>query len=254
MTTLTDCPESETGALKFRLFGNPVRVTFWFWLAIVLLAVDREPAALLIWVGVCLVSILLHELGHILAYRIFGAHARVVLYGWGGATIPDRGLTGPGPNFMVALAGPAAGFCIAGLTLALAQSYDATIEFGFRMFLPTISAWPTPLTVSNWYFYVLLNDIVSINFYWSLMNLLPVYPLDGFQAARSVFEHRDPRHGKRRSLVLSATVAATAALFGLAQRSPVSIIAFAVLAVSSLQALERSKTEFHDPTALPNQR
>jgi Zn-dependent protease len=43
---------------------------------------------------------------------------------------------------------------------------------------------PAHAAFSNWY--VLLNDLLFVNFDWGLVNLLPVYPLDGGHAARAV--------------------------------------------------------------------
>jgi membrane-associated protease RseP (regulator of RpoE activity) len=85
---------------------------------------------------------------------------------------------------------------------------------------------------------LLLNDLLWVNFYWGVMNLLPVYPLDGGQAARALFEHRGGSRGRRRSLVVSAIVAAAVALLGLAEQNYYLLLLFGMLAVSSVQALE----------------
>jgi stage IV sporulation protein FB len=128
--------------------------------------------------------------------------------------------------------------------MAAACLSGATVHFGFHMFLPTLTAWPAlahgsgPALHSSRLWYVLLNDLLWVNFYWGLVNLLPVDPLDGGHASRAVFEQRDPFHGRRNSLILSACVAGAVALFGLVERNLYMVLMFGILAASSLQALE----------------
>jgi Zn-dependent protease len=254
MPTLTDCPQSNAGEWAFRLFGVPVRVKFWFWAACLLTGANRdETSAILIWVAVCFGSILLHEMGHVVAFRLFGTPAEVVLYGWGGLAIPRRGVRGALARLTVSLAGPAAGFCAAGVVAAAAWYAGARIHLGWYLFLPWLAAYPsaagaTPGT-SSYLWYVLLNDLLFVNLYWGLANLLPVYPLDGGQASRALFEQSDPSGGRRKSLILSAALAVAIALVGVLQRSAYLVVMFAVLAVSSLQALEteRSRTGHRPP-------
>ena len=53
--------------------------------------------------------------------------------------------------------------------------------------------------------------LIQINLYWGLLNLLPVYPLDGGQIARELFLARRPEDGLERSLRLSMWAALLAA-------------------------------------------
>ncbi|HMD70446.1 MAG TPA: site-2 protease family protein [Bryobacteraceae bacterium] len=248
MPTLTDCPQSNAGEWSFRIFGVPVHVKFWFWAACLLTGANQEEtSAILIWVAVCFGSILLHELGHVCAFRLFGAEAEVVLYGWGGLAIPRRGLRGPWERLAVSLAGPAAGFCAAGLVAAAAWYAGARIHLGWYLFLPWLRAFPTVAAgatpgTSSYLWYILLNDLLFVNLYWGLVNLLPVYPLDGGQASGALFEQSNPLGGRRKSLILSAAVAVAIALAGILQKSGYIVVLFAVLAASSLQALEAERT------------
>jgi hypothetical protein len=106
VTTLVDCPESRAGEWNFHVFDIPVRVKIWFWIVILLIGGEQAPGALAIWIAVCFGSILLHELGHVSAFRLFRERAEVVLYGWGGIAIPDRRVCGWFPRLMIALADP----------------------------------------------------------------------------------------------------------------------------------------------------
>jgi len=252
MPTLTDCPQSNAGEWSFRIFGVPVHVKFWFWAACLLTGSNRdETGALLIWVAVCFGSILLHEMGHVWAFRLFGSEAEVVLYGWGGLAIPRRGVGGTLARLVVSLAGPAAGFCAAGAVAALAWQAGAHLQLGWYVFLPWLTAVPASASGAvsegaSYFWYVLLNDLLFVNLYWGLVNLLPVHPLDGGQASRALFEQSDPLGGRRNSLILSVAVAVLLALAGIWERSPYMVVMFAVLAVSSLQGLEaeRSRPRF----------
>ena len=91
--------------LHFRLLGIPVRITPFFWVASVLLGWNLAQGfsaqsqgelsvgvALIIWTLAVLLSILVHEFGHALAFRLFGVESDVVLYHFGGLAIPQRAL------------------------------------------------------------------------------------------------------------------------------------------------------------------
>src|SRR5512146_1456782 len=81
--------------LRFSLLGFPVRVHPLFWLIAVLLgSASADLVQILIWVLVVFVSILIHELGHALAFRRYGLSSQIVLHFAGGLTIPESTLWG----------------------------------------------------------------------------------------------------------------------------------------------------------------
>jgi stage IV sporulation protein FB len=60
-------PPPTQADLHFRLFGIPVRVHPFFWVATLFLGMagkTADPVNTLIWVAVVFVSILVHEFGH----------------------------------------------------------------------------------------------------------------------------------------------------------------------------------------------
>src|SRR3954453_23886112 len=81
-------PPPSQGDLHFRLFGFPVRVHPFFWIATVFLGMGgsekADPLDTLVWVAVVFVSILVHEMGHAIVQTYFGGHPRITLYGFGG--------------------------------------------------------------------------------------------------------------------------------------------------------------------------
>jgi hypothetical protein len=92
-------PQPTSADWHFEVAGIRIRVSAWFWLAAALLGWNacRSMAGgdqrlllqmLGIWIGVVFVSILVHEMGHALAYRAFGQGAHIVLYHFGGLAIP----------------------------------------------------------------------------------------------------------------------------------------------------------------------
>ena len=238
MTPILDCLDTSRGEWRFRLFGTLVRVQIWFWFVILIMGGDRQPVPALTWVTVCFVSILLHEFGHVAAFRLFRVDAEVVLHGWGGLAIPRREVRGTWAELLVSVAGPAAGFGLAALALLAASHTGFRTYLGFHAMIPHLSVLPARPVHFSISWMVLLNDLLWVNFYWGLMNLLPVYPLDGGQAARALFEHYQPGRGLRRSLVVSAVVGGAVALVGLAEQSYYLVILFGLLAVSSIQALD----------------
>jgi len=137
---------------------------------------------------------------------------------------------------LVSLAGPVAGFALAGLTIAAASLAGAHTHL--QLYFSVI---PSLTAVSKNFGYmghVLLNDLLYVNILWGLVNLLPIYPLDGGRVSRALFERRDPRHGRWRSLWLSAIAGAIVVLLGLLARSLYMVVMFGVLAASSAQMAE----------------
>ncbi len=240
MNVIVDCPRSSVAEWRFRLFGADVRVKFWFWISTVLLCGAQETGAVLIWVVVCLASILIHEIGHVALLRYYREGADIVLYGWGGLTTPHHHVRGTSHRVVVALAGPMAGLCMASLSLLAAALSGAGIRAGWNLFFPVLVVMPPVSdTISQpGYLYVLLNNLLWVNLYWGLVNLLPIHPLDGGDAARAILEQHDPAGGIRKALILSAATAAVIAVFAMVERNIVLVLAFLILAVSSAQALE----------------
>jgi stage IV sporulation protein FB len=84
-----------------------------------------------------------------------------------------------------------------------------------------------------------LFKVLIFCIFWGVMNLLPIYPLDGGQIAREVLLVVNPRDGIRQSLLLSIFTAAGFAVIGLVQwKSWVVGILFGYLAFTSYTALQ----------------
>lgn len=182
-------PERTPYDLRFRVLGFAVRVHPWFWIAMVLMGSNalRDLGAefLLVWVAVAFVSILVHELGHALAFRRFGTDAEIVLYAFGGLAIPWSHVDGRWRRVAVSLAGPVAGFLLCGLV------FGSNLVFGW--------ADPGAAALVRYLYFVL----IWVNLIWGLMNLLPIFPLDGGQVSRELCGRFWGPRGKRISLQIS---------------------------------------------------
>jgi stage IV sporulation protein FB len=235
-------PGRARGEWRFHFLGIPVRVHPWFWMTTLFMGASNDTGAVLIWLAVCFVSILIHELGHVFAFRAFGVRADVVLYSWGGLAVPNGGSRlGTFGQLVVSLAGPFAGFGFAAAVSAVALLAGATFHLSVHtVVMPSLSA----VVNGSYYWNVLLNDLLWVNISWGLLNLLPIYPLDGGQAARALMTHHDPLRGRRRSLILSVTVGVVMAALGLYSRSIYMVALFGILAAGSAQALEADKPVF----------
>jgi Zn-dependent protease len=233
---------------RFRWLGTDVRVHPFFWLSILLLGGDQgNPWFTVYWVVIVFVSILVHEFGHVLAMRLAGDRGHIVLWGFGGLAISPKNYYRRhcATDVAVSAAGPAAGLLLAALVAALSIAAGGVSRF---MFSPIgIPLWYVDfsslrLIASNFKAYVhlvfIVNTLLYVNFYWSLVNLLPVFPLDGGQITRAILEQRDPALGWTRSLKISIGAAVViAGLALLAQRTYLAFV-FGFCAICSLQALQ----------------
>jgi Zn-dependent protease len=150
-----------------RIAGIPIYLDMWFVLVLLFFtsryftagSTEAMSAGFVIIVGI-LVSILLHELGHALAGRLFRAHvSHIELTGLGGIAHFERSLPASVlARTVIYLAGPAVNV---GLWFAFdALAYQAIIGGAPMMF--------EPLALLAW-----INRVLAV------FNMLPAYPLDG---------------------------------------------------------------------------
>jgi Zn-dependent protease len=242
--------------LHFNLLGIRVRITPLFWVAAVLLGYSTARSltehtngefsvglGLLIWTAAVLLSILVHEFGHALAFRYYGVEADVVLYHFGGLAIPRRSMTfgrqpwqDPKKQIVISIAGPVAQLLLGLAAIAVFRAG------GFRV--------PNPLPFIRQLNFLhhgeeapigLLAFEVSLilaSVQWALLNLLPIYPLDGGQIARELVTLFNPREGIRVSLILSIVTAGAVAIWGFTRDNPFMGLMFLSLAYSSYMTLQ----------------
>jgi len=190
-------PQPTPYDLQFSLAGIPVRVSAWFWPVTALFGwglcqgLTDEPrqalGLLVLWEIVVLLSILLHEMGHALAFRAFGQPAAVVIYHFGGLAIPygggHRGARSPLQRLLVAAAGPAAQLALAGAIVAVLRALGRAVPFPLEWLGEQLGLFAGERPGSLVGFAIVLF-LLEVNILWPLINLVPVPPLDGGQIAR----------------------------------------------------------------------
>ena len=245
-------PQPTPFDLNFRIGNIPVTVNPWFWLISLLFAGVGQVTGinLVIGIGVVFVSILVHELGHAITMRYFGEQARIVLYGMGGLAISGgtnvwelrsrRGARTRQEQIIISAAGPIAGFLLAGVVIAIIYAVGGWVDFAFNPSHPLVFYYvqePLGQTFSASAYY-LISVALFVNISWGLVNLLPVYPLDGGQISRELFVLNDYRNGLTNSLWLSVFVGGAVAVYGLTQGDMWIGFLFGSLAFSSWQQLQ----------------
>jgi stage IV sporulation protein FB len=153
---------------KFQFMGFPVAVHWWFWLTMFLLgggASAQHSAQFvvpLLFVAAAFISIVAHELGHAVAGRKYGAYPSIYLHGFGGVTTLPGARFNRNQSMFVSFAGP-----LTSMLLAL---------ISFLLF-PMVAKLSVQLGQ-------LFGIMVYINIFWTILNLLPIQPLDGGQIFR----------------------------------------------------------------------
>jgi stage IV sporulation protein FB len=189
---------NEGFRLRVRILGIPVTIGPWIVLGLgVLGLVSHFQAILLIeWIVLGIAALLIHELGHALAFRHYGVSSSISFWILGGVTIPDdleaAGRLSDRQLLLVSVAGPLAGL-VAGGVSALALVALASAGPSIRM--------PVAL-------------FVFVNVAWSIFNLLPITALDGGRALSAlmgaVFGRLGRVFGTILNMITSVVIAALA--------------------------------------------
>jgi Zn-dependent protease len=121
-----------------------------------------------------LVSVLVHELAHALTAKMYGwPSEKIVLNLWGGHTQFESFTATPGRSVLVALAGPASNFLLAGATWLVVSAVN-------------------PMGVAD----ILTNIFLWANLVIGIFNVLPGLPLDGGRLVESAVWKATGSHAK----------------------------------------------------------
>ena len=165
---------------------------FWVVAGIIGWAFSGDPTITAIWVVIIFFSVLLHEFGHALTARFFGQNASIDLVAFGGVTTRSGKRLKLWQDFIVVFNGPLAGFL---LYVLLTTIYH------------NLSPNTNPLLA-----YAIGNG-ARINLYWTILNLLPIMPLDGGQLMSIMLESIFGFRGIKISLFVSFLLGAAAGLY-----------------------------------------
>jgi stage IV sporulation protein FB len=247
--------------LNWRMFGIDVRVHPMFWLIGAIMGFNLlqiSIALFLVWMACVFVSILIHEMGHVVMGQLCGTTGHIVLYAFGGIAVPHRHLHKRWQRIAFCFAGPLAGFLFFGIVLVGFLFLGAGSLHGF--FGNLLTAIGIDSEVENgavaWHpmMYQAVDFLLFINLTWGLVNLLPIWPLDGGQISREVFDGLWPRgRGVEVSLTISLIVAGLVTLqcitarFGrpllpfLPSFGGFGMVMFGLLAFESFQLLQQAR-------------
>jgi Zn-dependent protease len=205
----------------FTLADIPVRISPWYLFLLAFLTLRDRANGLLFAVCITL-SLLVHELGHAFVARHFKLRPEVLLHGLGGLTGHERARSDRQDALIIA-AGPLAGLLLGGACLLASQV----------------------LLIESHALQLMLGQLIWINFFWSIFNLLPMWPMDGGQLLRiGASKLFKPARGERIthivSLAMIGLIAAGGYFLGFAQlllSGPFMLFILAMTAWQNVQAL-----------------
>lgn len=175
----------------------PVKISpsFFVMAAVLGFLSTRSLVGTLIWCLVIFISVLFHEYGHALAATFFGQSASIQLFAFGGLTLPQGKKLKLWQEFTVIAMGPIFGFMLFFATLLVpVQALAAAGGFG-----PYLAA---TVIVTRF-----------INLFWTIINLIPILPLDGGHLLRVVLEAFIGAKAWKVSFITSFVLSALGALF-----------------------------------------
>ena len=169
----------------------PVRIQPFFWIMAALIGwmYSATFLGMLVWIAIVFVSVLIHEYGHALTAIAFKQKARIDLVALGGLTSYEGPKLKFWQQFLIVFNGPLFGF---GLFLV------ATILLQLQLF-------HIPLLLG------ILKATQVANLFWTIINLLPVLPLDGGQLLRIALEAFFGLKGYKAALLIGAILAGSIA-------------------------------------------
>jgi stage IV sporulation protein FB len=172
----------------------PIRIHPLFWVLAGLIGFlsSYSLVGTLVWIFVILVSVLVHELGHALTGLAFKQKVHIQLMAFGGATYREGPRLSLPKEFILTLNGPLAGIAL------------GFLAYGIR------TVWAEPPVLAGY----ALNIFVWVNFFWSIINLLPILPLDGGHLMRIICEGMFGAKGTSIALLASVILGAAMAVAG----------------------------------------
>lgn len=198
--------------LKINLLGIPITVgpAILAGLAVLGVLSRLSGALLVVWVVLGFVALLIHELGHAVAFRHYGVAASISFWALGGYTAPDDQETATRLSdrqlLVVTVAGPLVGLVVGFVTLIV----GIVARDALRLIRMPLLLW------------------LFVNLGWAVFNLMPISSLDGGQAlehlAGAVLGRPGRAIGLALGLLASGAIAVVALRFGLVSVAVVAVV------------------------------
>lgn len=165
----------------------PIIITpaFWIFAAVIGFLSSMSVIGTLIWIGIIFISVLFHELGHAVTALFFGQKPHIELVAMGGMTFHNAEKLSFWKQFIIVFNGPLFGFFLflgAGILLGIPSFNQGLVG-------------------------AVLSTLKWVNLFWTVLNLLPILPLDGGQLLRIPLEAFFGLKGLRYTLLISMIIA-----------------------------------------------
>jgi Zn-dependent protease len=158
-----------------------VHPSFWFLAFLIGYLNSQTLIQMGLWVLVVFISVLVHELGHALTARLWYKNLHIELGPLGGVTVRQGPPVGKLKEFLIVVMGPLFGFLLGAFAyICLRVTNPGVGAMGYLLWITAIA-----------------------NFFWSVLNLLPVHPLDGGKLMSIILEWLFGLRGVRFSYLLS---------------------------------------------------
>jgi Zn-dependent protease/CBS domain-containing protein len=161
------------------IFVHPTFLILPAWAALVLYQPHHNPVDALYGVALILAMfgiVVLHELGHALTARRFGVRTRdITLLPIGGVARLERIPEVPSQELLIAVAGPAV---------------NVVIAAGILLVLRILNQEPLPFWEGMRIDAGFLQQMLSINVWLVVFNLIPAFPMDGGRVLRALLAMR----------------------------------------------------------------
>lgn len=227
---MSDCelaPESRMGVecpqmIRFSLFGVTVCIHPTLWLTLAVLGGLFSCSGVQDLLGVSLfvvagfICLLAHEMGHAVVGRFFAHNTPEVHLAWlGGDCSHDGAHFTRWQGVLMTLAGPLSSLLIGLLTVVVLCLFVR--DWGDGLYLASFflfNVLPGEALLSLPYMPMLFFcNMIAVSFWWSVLNLLPVFPLDGGQIMHGLM--RSPKLMHSISLYVAITLLCVFCVLGI---------------------------------------
>ena len=237
--------------IRFTLFGVPVSIHPTLWLTLAFLgrafAVTSvvELICVLLFIIAAFAILLAHEMGHALVGRLLGGGQPSVYLAWlGGDCTNETARLTRLQGVVMTLAGPLCSLGVGllayvGLCLYVGNfSLGSAMAFYFAVgYMPADVLTVFPPLAMFFFFYT-----IEVSCWWTLLNMLPIFPLDGGQIMQGLMKSRQQMHAI--SLGAAVVVGLASACIGMWLLT-VFMVMLAVLNHKFYKELRHDGTDFH---------
>lgn len=237
--------------IRFTLFGVQVSIhpTLWLTLAILgrayMVSNMVELMSALLFIIAAFVVLLMHEMGHALVGRRLGGGEPSVYLAWlGGDCTNETARLTRLQGVVMTIAGPLASLAVGLVTYLILCLYvgdfglASVLSVGFAFgVMPAEVLMAYPPLAMFFFFY-----LIEVSFWWTILNMLPIFPLDGGQIMQGLMKSRVQMHAI--SLAVAIVLSLAFAVLGLWLLS-IFMILLAVLNHKFYQESRNGGTDFH---------